>query len=246
MKMRSMWIASVMVLALVAWSAAPGAAGKAGRNKGQKGAKQQSGSTRWGFDKIAPGKLPGGWQVAETNGKGKPATWQVVRDPNAPSAPNILVLTKTENTRNTYNLLLGGRTRYQDLQLEVKVKALSGKEDRGGGPVWRAGDPNNYYVTRWNPLENNLRLYYVKAAKRTQLAHADITTDAKAWHTIKVTHIGNKITVAFDGKALIEKEDATFPGPGMIGLWTKADAATAFDDLKVEPKTPAGERSAGR
>jgi hypothetical protein len=228
-----MWIASVMVLTLVAWSAANGAAGK---TKGQKGAKQQSGSTKWGFDKVAPGRLPGGWKVAETNSKGKPATWQVVRDPNAPSAPNVLALAKTENTRSTYNLLLGGRTRYQNLELEVKVEAVSGKEDQGGGPLWRAADPNNYYITRWNPLENNLRLYHVQAAKRTQIANADITTDPKAWHTLKVTHIGNKIAVAFDGKTLIEKEDATFPGPGMIGLWTKADAATAFDDLKVASK----------
>jgi hypothetical protein len=237
MKMRSVWLASLMVAILVTWAAAFGAAGSPGRSKGQKGAKQQAQSRMWGFDRVAPGKLPGGWKVAETNGKGKPGTWQVVRDPNAPSAPNVLALTKTENTRNTYNLLLAGRTRYQDLELEVKVKAVSGKEDQGGGPLWRARDPNNYYITRWNPLENNLRLYYVQAGKRTQVASADITTDPKAWHTIKVTHIGNKITVAFDGKTLIEKEDATFPGPGRIGLWTKADASTAFDDLRVQPKT---------
>jgi hypothetical protein len=236
MKMRSVWLASLMVAILVTWAAAFGAAGSPGRSKGQKGAKQQAQSRMWGFDRVAPGKLPGGWKVAETNGKGKPGTWQVVRDPNAPSAPNVLALTKTENTRNTYNLLLAGRTRYQDLELEVKVKAVSGKEDQGGGPLWRAADPNNYYLTRWNPLENNLRLYYVQAAKRTQIANADITTDPKAWHTLKVTHIGNKITVAFDGKTLIEKEDATFSAPGRIGLWTKADAATAFDDLKVEPR----------
>jgi hypothetical protein len=242
MKMRNVWIAGAMVLTLVAWSAAPGVAGKAGKATGRKGAKQQSRNARWSFDRVAPGKLPGGWKVAETNGKGKPATWQVVRDPNAPSSPNILALTKTENTGNTYNLVLAGRRRYRDLTLEVKVKALSGKEDQGGGPLWRARDPNNYYITRWNPLENNLRLYYVQAAKRTQLANVDIATDPKAWHTLKVTHIGNKITVAFDGKTLIEKEDATFPGAGMIGLWTKADAATAFDDLKVEPKTAAGEK----
>jgi hypothetical protein len=242
MKMRSVWMTSVMVLALVTWSSANGAAGKTGKTKGQKGAKQRSSSTRWGFDKVAPGKLPGGWKAGETNGKGKPGVWQVVHDPNAPSAPNVLALTKTENTRNTYNLVLAGRRRYQDLTLEVKVKAVSGKEDQGGGPLWRARDPNNYYLARWNPLENNLRLYHVQAAKRTQIASVDITTDAKAWHTLKVTHIGDKITVAFDGKTLIEKEDATFPGPGRLGLWTKADAATAFDDLKVEPKTAAGNK----
>ncbi len=240
MKRRSVWMASVMTLTLVAWSTAPGALRQAGASGDGKGEEQQGKKNVWDFDKTAAGGLPTGWKVAETNGKGKPGTWQVIADANAPSAPNVLALTKTENTRSTYNLLIVTGARYRDLELEVKVKALSGKEDQGGGALWRATDPNNYYVTRWNPLENNLRLYYVKAGKRTQIASVDVTGDAKAWHTIKVTDVGKKIAVVFDGKILIEKEDATFPGPGLIGLWTKADAATAFDDLKVEGETTVG------
>jgi len=239
MKKRSMWIASAMALTLVTWSMARGSEGRAGRSEDRKGEKQQGKKNTWDFDKVAAGGLPRGWKAAETNGKGKPGTWQVIADANAPSAPNVLALTKTENRSGTYNLLMVAGTRYKDLELEVTVKALSGKEDQGGGPLWRATDPNNYYVTRWNPLENNLRLYYVKASKRTQIASVDVTADAKVWHTIRVTDVGKKIMVAFDGKTLIEKEDATFPGPGLIGLWTKADASTAFDDLKVESKTAA-------
>ncbi len=99
-------------------------------------------------------------------------------------------------------------------------------------------DKNNYYITRWNPLETNLRLYHVLNGKRTQLKSVDIETDAAAWHTIHVKARGNKIVVSFDGKPLIETEDTTFANAGKIGLWTKADASTAFDDLKIVNLAP--------
>jgi len=238
MRMHSTCPAITISLALVLWSTAPGSEHTAGPVKNGQAGKQEGNRILWDFDGVAPGSLPKNWRVAETNGKGKPGKWQVRAGLNAPSAPNVLALTQTENTGDTYNLVLAGDTRCQDMELEVKLRALSGQKDRGGGLIWRVSNPNNYYLARWDPLEHNLRLYFVKAAKRTQIASIDVTTDSTAWHTIRVAHVGNKIKVAFDGKALIEKEDATFPSAGLVGLWTKADASTAFDNLKVELKTP--------
>jgi hypothetical protein len=192
------------------------------------------GERTWSFGRAQAGSLPRGWRAAETNGKGNLAKWEVVKDDSAPTPPNALALTQTQNTRSTFNLLVADGTSYQNLELAVKVKALSGKEDQGGGPIWRAQDEKNYYTARWNPLETNLRVYYVKDSKRVQIANVDITVDPKAWHEIEIRHVGAKITAGLDGKTLIEVEDRTFPGAGKIGLWTKADAATAFDDIKVK------------
>jgi hypothetical protein len=114
--------------------------------------------------------------------------------------------------------------------LSVKVKAVAGELDQGGGLVWRAKDKNNYYVARFNPLEDNYRVYKVEAGKRTQFASAKAPNDLK-WHTLRVTMAGSKIASYLDGEKLLEADDATFPGPGMIGLWSKADAQTYFDDL---------------
>lgn len=189
---------------------------------------------RWTFDASAAGSVPEGWRAAETSGKGNLGKWEIVKDESAPTPPNAIALTQTKNTGRTFNLLIAEKNRVQDLEIEVKLKALGGKEDQGGGPVWRAIDPNNYYTARWNPLENNLRVYYVKDSKRVQIANADITVDPKAWHEIQIRHVGAKITAGLDGKKLIEVEDKTFPEAGKIGLWTKADAATAFDDITVK------------
>ncbi|MBM3334294.1 hypothetical protein FJY63_06500 [Candidatus Sumerlaeota bacterium] len=186
----------------------------------------------WAFDKAKPGPVAA-WKVAETAGKGKPAVWEVVADPSAPSQPNALAITANQNTGQTFNLLITENFRFQDLEISVMVKAIAGKEDQGGGPVWRYKDANNYYLARWNPLEENLRAYYVKDGKRAQLGSADVKVDRTKWHRVGVKHVGKKIEVSLDNKKMIEVEDATFAEPGMIGLWVKADGQSAFDDLDV-------------
>jgi hypothetical protein len=179
------------------------------------------------------GSLPTDWVVAETNGKGIPAVWQVVADKTAADGAKAVAITKTQNTGQTFNMLIHPSISIGDAPFCVNVKALSGKEDQGGGPVWRYQDNNNYYIARWNPLENNFRVYFVKDGKRVQLASADVRVDPVAWHTIAIDHAGNRIKASLDGRQLIEVNDDTFATVGKIGLWTKADAATAFDALQI-------------
>lgn len=189
----------------------------------------------WNFDGDPTGKAATGFRIAETAGKGKLATWQVIKDATAPSQPNSFALTKTENRGSTFNLALAEETSLADVDISVKVKAISGREDQGGGPIWRAGDADNYYVARWNPLEDNFRVYFVKNGRRKQLSGAKVKASPDQWHTIRIVMVRQKIEAYFDGKRLITVEDGTFMEAGMIGLWTKADAATYFDDLSVKP-----------
>ena len=188
----------------------------------------------WNFDDAKAGPLPSGWKIAETSGHGNLGEWKIVADPTAPSKPNCMALVKTENVRRTYNLAIAKETSYRDVEIELMVKALTGVEDQGGGPIWRAKDADNYYIARWNPLEDNFRVYYVKDGKRSQLASVVTAVDPKAWHCIEIEHTGNRIKAVFDDDYILEFDDNTFSDAGMIGLWTKADAATAFDDLEVE------------
>ena len=190
----------------------------------------------WSFDKDAVGSVPVGWEVAETAGRGSPATWKVVTDASSPSAPNAIAITAVGNRGGTYNLLIAKDTSYRDLEIEVMVKAGTGKEDQGGGPIWRAADADNYYIARWNPLEDNFRVYFVKDGRRRQIASAVVKADPGTWHEIEIEHEGHRIEASMDGKMLIQVSDSTFTEAGMVGLWSKADAATAFDDLEVRSR----------
>lgn len=187
----------------------------------------------WSFDKNWGGSVPKGWKVAETAGRGTPARWQVVSDSDAPSGTRAVAITANENHGQTYNLLIAENTSYRSVHIRVMVKALAGEEDQGGGPIWRAKDADNYYIARWNPLEDNFRVYFVKDGKRKQLGTAEVKVDRMAWHEIAITHRDTRIVASLDGEELIDVDDSTFIEPGKIGLWVKADAQTAFDNVSV-------------
>lgn len=187
----------------------------------------QSPGKIWNFDGEKPGNVPTGFSS-------EGGDWKIVADPSAPSSPNVLAQL-AKNTGSTFNVTLVSSASYKNVDLSVRMKAMSGREDQGGGLVWRARDTQNYYLARYNPLEDNYRLYKVEKGKRIQLQSADIK-HSQGWHSLHVTMEGDRIQCFYDGKKVLEADDATFQEPGQIGLWTKADAWSLFDDLKVSGK----------
>ncbi len=186
------------------------------------------------FEDVATGAIPSGWKVEGTRQRGPLATWQVTADKTAPSGTKALTLTSPNHTSGgTFNLCWTGKVRFLNGTLSVRFKANSGREDQGGGILWRAQDKNNYYVARFNPLEDNFRLYTVKEGVRRMLKSARIHLPAHVWHQMKIVQEKNTIKAYLNGKEYLNYSDATFTKPGGVGLWTKADAATSFDDFIV-------------
>ncbi len=122
----------------------------------------------------------------------------------------------------------------------MRFKPVSGKEDQAGGLVFRFVDPDNYYVVRANALEDNVVLYKTVAAKRSSLPvkgrtfgyGVDVDVPSGKWSTLRVEFKGHLFTVFLNGKRLFEVEDDTFKEAGAVGLWTKADSVTLFDDFR--------------
>ena len=110
---------------------------------------------------------------------------------------------------------------------------MTGETDQGGGVVLRANGAEDYYIARWNPLEKNVKFYIVRAQHRDMIAKADIDLDIGKWHALRVLAEGDRFEIFVGEATVLEVRDATLPGPGLIGLWTKADAATRFDDFVV-------------
>src|SRR5712692_8574183 len=189
----------------------------------------------YNFDNDAPGQLPAKFHGAKTGG-GTQEKWEVTADPTAPSKPNVVAQTSTDQTDYRFPLLIADEGAFQDLDLSVRFKAVSGSIDRAGGLVFRLNDSNNYYIVRANALENNYRLYHVVNGRRSQFAGANFKVTSGEWHELRVEAVGNKITCYYDGSKKIEATDDTFKNAGKVGLWTKADSVTYFDDLKVTAK----------
>ncbi len=184
---------------------------------------------------MPEGKLPAGWKIDATNPRGSLAEWAVVPDAGAPDAGKVLSLTKVnDRSGEVFNLCWNPGLVFQDGAIEVKVRGNTGVNDQGGGVIWRARNANNYYIMRYNPLEQNLRLYVVKDGNRQMLADVgklDIKTGE--WFTIKVVQQGDLIEGWLNGNKLLEKKDRTISWAGGVGFWTKADAASSFKDLQV-------------
>jgi hypothetical protein len=177
------------------------------------------------FDTDSPGALPAGWEQGVT-GRGA-AKWAVAQDESAPSKPNVL----RQSGVGSFPWAVLRGTSVGDGFVEVKFKALAGKEDQAGGVVWRWKDGDNYYVARANALENNISLYYTQGGRRITIKYVDAPVPPKVWHTLRVEFSGPRISVALNGKTYIDLRDDHIKGAGAIGLWTKADSVTVFDDF---------------
>ncbi len=184
--------------------------------------------TLFTFENYPVGKTPSGWIEALT-GRGKPCHWQIVND----HGNHVLAQVSAETPDYRFNLITNNLLRYKDVEISVRFKGVQGRGDQGGGPVWRYRDANNYYVARANPLENNFRLYKVANGNRYMLKSASFRIDSGKWYTLKITMQGNRIRCYFDGKLKLETTDNTFSQAGKAGLWTKSDAVTWFDDMRI-------------
>jgi 3-keto-disaccharide hydrolase len=182
------------------------------------------------FDDMKVGTSPPGWTATQT-GSGT-AKWTIEKDDSAPSKPNVL----TQSDKATFPICFKNDTNIKDGLVEVKFKPVSGKEDQAGGVIWRLQDANNYYIARANALENNVTIYHTVKGKRTEKKRANMEVAPGQWHTLRVDFIGSHFTVMFDGKKAIEWDDDTFKEAGKVGVWTKADTVTEFDDFTYGSK----------
>lgn len=187
----------------------------------------------WSFDSEPPDSVPAGFQVG-TLFDGRPAgEWKIIRTDHAQSPQQVLGQLMGKGAEHAYKVVLIQGTTAADLDLRVSFLPVSGKADMGGGVMWRAADDRNYYLTRANPLEQNIRVYRVVKGVRQMLHNFDHIIDVRTWHALRVMMKGCRVKVFFDEKPVFDLCDETFK-EGLVGLWTKSDAVTYFDNLKLE------------
>jgi hypothetical protein len=182
------------------------------------------------FDNATVGQSPPRWTGTHT-GDGKPK-WMVEKDDTAPSKPNVL----KQSGEADYPVAVMNDTNIKDGFVEVKFKPISGKEDQAAGVVWRYQDAKNYYIARANALEGNVRIYHFVNGKRTQFNGVKIEVPAGQWQTLRVDFSGNASKVIFNGKQLFDATNTTIKPAGKVGVWTKADSVTLFDDFTYGTK----------
>jgi hypothetical protein len=189
------------------------------------------------FESAAVDSMPPGWSVAMTHEGGQPR-WAVVR---ADEGGQVLAQLSNDRTSQRFPLAILTTRSMRDGAISVRFKPISGGVDQAAGLVWRYSDENNYYIVRANALEDNVVLYKVEDGNRVAISPVgqqgeygqkhEVPTGE--WHELAVQFLGGKFSVMFDGTKLYDVEDSTFMQAGRVGLWTKADSVTQFDDFEV-------------
>jgi len=182
------------------------------------------------FDNFKTGAAPPGWTATQT-GSGS-AKWSIEKDDSAPSKPNVL----KQSGVGTFPICIYENANLKDGFVEVKFKPVAGKEDQAGGVIWRVQDANNYYISRANALEDNVTIYHTINGKRVAFKSINTKVTSGVWHTLRVDFKGNQFTVTFDNKKVSEASDNSFTEAGKVGVWTKADSVTLFDNFSYEAK----------
>lgn len=182
------------------------------------------------FDDVEDGAPLIGWTAAVT-GNGD-TRWTIVKDGSAPSQPNAF----KQSAKGTFPICLRNDAKLKDGFVEAKFKAVSGETDQAGGVIWRAQDKDNYYIARANVLEDNVTIYHTIKGKRVSFKNIDTKVAPGQWHTLRVDFTGDRFVVTFNGKQVTTATDDKIKDAGQVGLWTKADSVTLFDDFSYGGK----------
>lgn len=187
------------------------------------------------FDNSQLGKAPAGWSIG-TN-RGPAGRWEIRRDRSAPTQPYVLAQLSSDPAANRAPLAILDNLSLRDGDVSVRIKPVAGREDPGGGLVWRYRDENNYYLVRANVTQNTVAVDKVENGRRIPLV-AGVRHDIpfNAWSILKVSARGNRFQVYVDHRRILQGEDNTFTGAGKVGLCTMADSVTYFDDFRVYPR----------
>jgi hypothetical protein len=192
-----------------------------------------SATRSWSFDKDKVDEAPASFEFLAS--AGKPGKWVVKADPAAPSAPNVLAQLDTDKTDARFLTAVLAEPTLRDGRVSVRCRPVSGKVDQACGLVARFKDAKNYYVARANALEKNVNLYVVKDGKRTLIGGTTGSAFGDGWHELRLEAKSEHFEVFWDGARVYAGDDKTFPDAGRVGLWTKADSVTYFDELAVTP-----------
>jgi len=178
----------------------------------------------WNFDAEPVGKVPAGIQVFS-------GAWAVRAEADAPSRPNALCQTGTAQ----YPALSLGDKVFADVVVSTSFKPISGNSDRAAGIIFRIQDRDNYYILRANALEDNVNIYKYVGGSRHVVQEGSAKVPSGQWQELKVEAEGNRLRGYLDGRLVVEATDDAYPAGG-VGLWTKADSVTCFDDFRVTAK----------
>lgn len=196
------------------------------------------------FDNGPFGGVPPGWTMVETH-RVPEARWEIRKDQTAPTQPYILAQVSASPDANRFPIAILETMSLRDGEISVRMKPVSGHTEQAAGVVFRYRDPQNFYLARANVLENDVAIFKVVNGRYSLVPPRGFPAGTggvrrviarNAWSIFKVSARGDRFAIYMNHRRVLEADDATFKGPGKVGLWTRADSVVYFDDFRALPR----------
>jgi hypothetical protein len=197
------------------------------------------------FDNLKPKSFPPFWTATAAHPE-DPTRWTVLRDPTAPSRPNVFVKMPAVVGDSEFPMAVFDKVVCRDGELSVKFKIeASTRRVKTAGIVWRYQDERNYYLLHFSVEEKNIVMFRVQNGQTHAIpviggkpggfgVSHDLRTDQ--WYVAKVIFRGNNMKVLFGNRQLFDAIDDSIPKAGKTGLWTRGSTAASFDDFRIDKK----------
>lgn len=125
---------------------------------------------------------------------------------------------------------------FRDGEISMRFQLVEGQLDQCAGILFNLKPNGDYLTVRFNGKEDNLVLWTFNKGKRSfvKKGSENVPLAMKQWHGMKVAIRGTKLEGYLNGKLLLEY---TLPEPvsGKVGVWSKTDSVSYFDDFVVSP-----------
>jgi hypothetical protein len=125
---------------------------------------------------------------------------------------------------------------FQSGTARVRFRLMGGSDDYSAGLVFGHAPDSTYYYVRYNTKDGNVALWRMDGPTRSVIKHGEVheQLEKQAWHELVLVVEGARIRASVNGRLHVEHTLDT-PPSGLLGLWTKPDATSAFTGWQVSP-----------
>src|SRR6266404_22368 len=125
---------------------------------------------------------------------------------------------------------------FHDGDISIRFKLVSGKLDQCAGILFNLKSNGDYLAVRFNGKEDNVVLWTFNKGKRSFVKKGleNVPLQMNQWNTLQISIHGTDLQASLNGKHLLDYTMAA-PVSGKIGVWSKTDSVSYFDDYTVVP-----------
>lgn len=166
-------------------------------------------------------------------GESARARWHVVQDATAAAGFAIEQMRAPTNADSA--LAISKAASLRNVDVSLRLKAISGFEDQAGGVALRLVAPDTYYLVQVDVRRDRVLFQRVTGGVSEDIVGVDADIASDAWHTLNVRAMEDEFVITLDGVWMFTAFDKSLSQGGHFALWTNVHGITRFESISIAP-----------